>query len=120
MRPPDGAFHRAPRPLIMWVGVLLVAGGTVFVLVIMAAIALGFWKTAAQGQGVPDLSGGLGVLAGAVATVGTFIFQVLGQRHSERRDEIARGTAPNSPFAPAPPSAPPDDVSGPRPGENHQ
>jgi hypothetical protein len=100
----DSAFQRAPRPLILWAGVALVAGGTAFVLVVLAAIAIGFWMTAARGQGVPDLSGGLGALAGAAVTVGAFIAQVLNQRHVERRDLIARGGAPNAPFDQAQPS----------------
>lgn len=101
---PEGAFHRAPRPLILWVGVALVAGGTIFVLAVLAAIAMGFWATAAKGQGVPDMSGGLGVLAGAIASVGAFVAQVLSQRHKERMDQQARGVAPNAPFVPTPPS----------------
>lgn len=103
MTQPEGAFHRAPRPLILWAGALLVIGGTLFALAILAAIALGFWKTAAEGRPVPDLSGGLGVLAGAFATVGGFIWQVLSQRHRERMDQQARGTAPNVPFDSSPP-----------------
>lgn len=99
---PEGAFHRAPRPLILWAGVALVAGGTIFVLIVLAAIALGFWATAAQGRGVPDLSGGLGALAGAAVTIGAFIAQVLNQRHVERRDHIARGSAPDAPFVSPP------------------
>lgn len=115
MTRPEGAFHRAPRPLILWAGALLVIGGTVFVLVVLAAIALGFWLTAAKGQGVPDLSGGLGVIGGAFVAVGTFIAQVLSQRHRERMDQQARGLPPGGPLA-SPPLGPSPD--GPRPGDS--
>jgi len=117
--PPDGAFHRAPRPLIGWATVILVLGLVTFLLAIMAAIAMGFWQTAAKGQGVPNLTGGIenfGTLLIAVFGAGGLGGLWMQNRHNERRDEIARGTAPNSPFVPSEP--PPE--SWPRPGENTQ
>lgn len=112
-RLPEGAFHRAPRPLIMWAGFLLVAGGIVFLFAVGAAIALGFWATAPRGQPVPDMSGGLGIIATAVATVGAFVMQVLQARHRERRDEIAFGGAPANPtISPAPSGGSSSDIPG--------
>lgn len=119
-RPPEGAFARAPRPLIGWVTVVLILACTLFVIAVLAAIGVGFWLTAAKGQGVPDMTGGLAVLIGALVPAWGIAAQWMHTRSRERRDEIAWGTAPNTPFAPAPPSAPPDDVSGPRPAENQQ
>lgn len=116
MTRPEGAFHRAPRPLTAWAGTLLTIGLTLFTLAVLTAIALGFWRTAAQGLPVPDLTGGLANFAPVLASLGgagglaALIFR---QRHVERRDEIARGSAPSAPFAPSPPSGPqPDDIPG--------
>ena len=119
-RAPEGAFHRAPRPLIGWVTVVLILSCTVFVCAVLAAIALGFWLTAGKGQGVPDMTGGLAVLITALVPAWGVAAQWLHTRSREKRDEIAFGGQAAPPFAPAPPSTPPDDVSGPRPGENHQ
>lgn len=105
MTQPEGAFHRAPRPLTAWAGVLLTLGLTVFALVVLAAVAVGFWRTAAQGQPVPDLTGGLANFAPIITAIGgagglsALIFR---QRHIERRDEIARGAQPPPPFVPSP------------------
>lgn len=109
MTTPEGAFHRAPRPLILWAGMLFVAGLAVFVLVVLTAIALGFWKTAAQGAPPPDFSGGLQVIAGAAAVVSGIVAQVLGSRSRERRDQIAFGGSAPPPFVPPPISPPPSE-----------
>lgn len=100
---PEGAFYRAPRPLISWAGVLLCLTLVLFVIAVLAAIALGFWATAARGLGVPDFTGGLAILIPAVAGVIFQASQVLSQRHRERMDQQARGTAPGAPFV-SPPS----------------
>ena len=93
-RPPEGMFHRAPRPLTMWATTFLVIVLVLFVTAVLTAIAIGFWLTAAEGQSVPNLTGGLEnfgavlmAIFGAVG-IGTIIF---GQRHVERRDQIAQG-----------------------------
>lgn len=109
-RPPEGAFHRAPRPLVGWVTVVLVLGLVLFLLAIMAAIATGFWLTAARGQTVPNLTGGIenfGTLLIAVFGAGGLGGLWMQSRSRERRDEIAFGGAPQAPFPPSPPSTPP-------------
>ena len=108
----EGGFHRAPRPLTMWATTFLVIVLVLFVTAVLAAIAVGFWLTAAEGESVPNLTGGLenfGAVLVAIfgaGGIGTFIFN---QRHVERLDQQARGTAPNAPFAPPPPSGAPSD-----------
>ena len=111
----DGAFHRAPRPLIGWAGVVLVTICTLFVTVVLAAIGIGFWLTAARGQPVPDFTGGLAVLITALAPACGFIGQWMHTRSRERRDEIAfsGGQAAQNPTITAGPS--PD---GPRAGDS--
>lgn len=99
----DGAFHRAPRPLIGWAGVVLVTVCVSFIAAVLGAMAVGFWMTAARGQGVPDFTGGLVALIPAIAAAWGALAQWMNQRHVERRDQIARGVAPDIPFAPSPP-----------------
>lgn len=111
-----GAFHRAPRPLIMWAGVILVVAGIAFVVAVGAAIAVGFWLTVARGQPAPTISGNdLAAVGGAIATVGAFVMQVFSQRHRERMDQQARGLAPDVPFDPGRPSPPPPPPSSDEP-----
>ena len=119
MTMPEGAFHRAPRPLIGWLTVVLVSALVLFILAVLTAIAVGFWKTAATGHGVPDMTGGLGNLGALVAAIlgscglGGLVF---GQRHMERMDQQARGLPPYGPFPqPEQPLGPSPD--GPRPGD---
>ena len=105
MTQPQSAFRRAPRPLIGWVGVLLIAICTAFIAVVLYAIAMGFLLTAAKGEGVPDMTGGLAVLLPAVATAWGMVAQWLHTRSRERREEIRAGqSAP--PFPQPPPSEP--------------
>lgn len=118
--PPEGAFHRAPRPLIGWATVVLVSALVLFICAVLAAVATGFWMTAARGQGVPDMTGGLGNLGALLAALlgaGGLGGLVFNQRHTERMDQQARGTAPNTPFDPSAPSAVPPG-EGPRPGDS--
>lgn len=111
----DSAFHRAPRPLIGWAGVLLIVICVLFVAAVAAAIAVGFWMTAAQGQGVPDMTGGLAVLLPAVATAWGMVAQWMHTRSAERREEI-RATGQSAPPFPSPaPSAPSSPTSPPDP-----
>lgn len=100
----EGAFHRAPRPLIGWVGVFLLAVCTVFAAVVMTAIALGFWKTAAEGEAVPDFTGGLAVLIGALVPAWGMVAQYMSSRSRERRDSIAFGGQAPAPFDSGSPS----------------
>ena len=126
MTQPDGFLHRAPRPLILWGGVLVVALGAVgfaiFLFRIGTAIADAYERAAQTGQNVLDMGGGIAALltavAGFLATLWPVV-QGMSQRHTERMDQQARGqVAP--PFPPSPPSGPPDDVGGPRPWQNQQ
>ena len=117
--PPEGAFHRAPRPLLLWVGVaaavLAAVGIGVFLFRVGNAIAMAYEHAAAVGTGVPDMSGGLPALITAiVGFLGMLLPQVLNAltaRNRERRDHIARGGGPAAPFDPSPPQ-------GPRPGDS--
>lgn len=110
--PPDGYFQRAPRPLIGWVTVILAVALTLFVCAVLAAVAIGFWMTAARGQGVPDMTGGIGNMGALIAAItgaGGIGAAIFNQRHIERRDQIARGGGPG-PF--------PSSADGPRPGDS--
>ena len=103
---PEGWMHRAPRPLVMWLAVLMVFLVLMFFIGVGSAIVLAFQKAAEAGNSVPDMSGGLAaVLTGMAALLPALasFWQIFNQRHIERRDEIARGSAP-SPFDPAPTS----------------
>lgn len=97
MSPPEGVFHRAPRPLTAWAVTVLVWGLVIFVLIVLAAIALGFWLTAGRGLGVPNLTGGLenfGAVLAALMGAGGLGGLIFGQRHRERMDQQARGLPP--------------------------
>lgn len=109
----EGPLHRAPRPLLMWLAVIMVILVLAFFVGIGAAILTAFHRAAETGQNVPDMSGGLSaVLTGLAALLPAMaaFWQVLNQRHVERRDTIARGQAP-SPFGHSQPSgAQPGDI----------
>lgn len=91
----DGPFQRAPRPLIGWATVMLLLAMVLFVIAVLAAIALGFWLTAARGQGVPDMTGGLAALIAALVPAWGIAAQWMHTRSQERRTEIhVRGSAP--------------------------
>lgn len=108
--PREGWVHRAPRPLMMWLAVLCVMLVLLFFVGIGSAILIAFQKAAETGANVPDMSGGLSAvltgLAALLPALATF-WQVFNQRHVERRDQIARGGGPESPFAPSPSSEAP-------------
>ena len=73
------------------------------------------------GTPMPDLTGGLApIIMSIISLVGPVALDQF-TRHRERMDQQARGQAPG-PFGPPPsPLAPTqDDVSGPRPRENHE
>ena len=122
MTRPEGWMHRAPRPMILWAGavcaLLGVIGFAFFLFRVGTAIADAYERAAQTGQSVPDMGGGIGPL---LTAVGGFIaclwpiVQAMSQRHAERMDQQARGTAPGVPFDPSPPSIGPS-PDGPRPG----
>jgi TRAP-type C4-dicarboxylate transport system permease small subunit len=111
---PEGWLHRAPRPLVMWLAVLMVVCVIAFFIAIGTAIATAFQRAAETGQPVPDMSGGLAAvmtgLAALLPALASF-WQIFNQRHIERRDEIARGGAP-SPFPQAAPPPEPSPTGG--------
>ena len=81
-------------------------------LAIMAAIAMGFWLTAARGQPVPNLTGGIenfGALITAIFGAGGLGGLWMHTRSIERRTQIGSGQQPPAPF--------PSSAEGPRPGD---
>ncbi len=126
MTRPEGWVHRGPRPLLMWLAVMACVLVLSFFVGIGFAILTAFNRAAETSQPIPDMSGELAAVAAGLAALlpalGQF-FQVFNQRHVERMDQQARGTAPGVPFDPsapyAPPSTPPD-IEGPRPWQNRE
>lgn len=115
------AFQRAPRPLIGWGGVLLVAVCIVFLLILISIATFAMWRWA-NGQPI-DLMGFAAVLGQATAAgaaVWSLVKNFILTRHGERMEEIRAGVAPASPFAPSPPSGPPSDGVGNTNGLEHQ
>lgn len=117
MSRPEGWVHRGARPAILWAGALCVLlgviGFSVFLFRIGTAIADAYERAAQTGQNVPDMGGGIGPLLTAVAGFIACLWPIvqgMSQRHRERMDQQARGTAPG-PFA-----SPPE--GGPRPQED--
>lgn len=113
--PRESWLHRAPRPLVMWLAVVMVVCVLVFFIAIGAAIVTAFNRAATTGAPVPDMSGGLAaVLTGLAALLPALasFWQIFNQRHIERRDTIAHGGG-QPPFAPSPPSGPPPDARAP-------
>lgn len=118
MIPQEGAFHRAPRPLMGWTGFTLAAVCVLFLLALAGIVlfAMARWAT---GQHV-DLAGFAAVL-GAAVPAGAYVAQMaqtwMNARHTERMDQQARGAAPEVPFVPSTP-LPPSPENGPRPGDS--
>lgn len=116
----ENALHRAPRPLIGWLAVLLGAGLVAFISVVLFSMARAFLLTAAQGHPVPDVTGGLGNLAALITAICAALWQALQfmqNRHLERRDEIAYGSQSVAPFVSSP-SLSPGPSEAPRPGDS--
>lgn len=117
IQPKQGAFERAPRPLMGWAAVVLMAMILPFIAVVLFSVAQGFLRTAALGRGVPDMTGGLAMLLPAMATAWACIAQWMHTRSMERRTEMGvpnyGQTPPFDHPGPLPPS--PD---GPRPGDS--
>lgn len=115
---PEGAFHRAPRPLMGWTGFLLAAVCVLFLLALAGIVifAMARWAT---GQHV-DLAGFAAVL-GAAVPAGAYVSQMaqawMNARHAERMDQQQRGVAPTVPFVPPEPLPPSPDAT-PRPGDS--
>lgn len=114
MNRPEGWVHRGPRPTTAWAVSFMVWCLALFVAVVLAAIAAGFWLTAGRGESVPNLTGGLenfGAVLAAIFGAGGIGGLIFNQRHRERMDQQARGQAP-SPFDPGAQSAEPSPTGG--------
>ena len=102
----DGAFQRAPRPLIGWGGVALIA---VCILFLLAVTFIAVWALWRWSNGEPVDLMGFAALVGAAVPAGTAIWRLVEQylitRHWERMDQQQRGVAPAVPFVPSPPSS---------------
>lgn len=101
----DGAFQRAPRPLMGWGGVALVCVCLLILLAISAIALYALWRWA---NGLPvDLTGFAAVMSAATAA-GTAIWSLvknyLQTRSYERVEQIRAGVAPAAPFVPPPSS----------------
>jgi len=121
MTQPQSAFRRAQRPLIGWGGVVLIGVCLVFLMVLAFIATFALWRWA-NGESV-DMQGFAAVLTSATAAgaaIWSLVKNFIVTRSDERREEIRAGqSAP--PFDPSQQSGPPpDDISGPRPGENWQ
>lgn len=114
----QGAFRRAPRPLMGWL-FFLVGGFSLFACVALVLLLLKGLSRWANGESV-DLMG--------VAAIGGVLLPFLGQlvaqgaqwmhaRSSERRTEIVYGGQGTPPFVQAGP-LPPSPDGGPRPGDS--
>lgn len=94
----------------MWLAVAACVLVLSFFVAIGFAIITAFQRAAETGAPVPDMSGGLAAVATGLAALLPALaqfWQVFNQRHVERLDQQARGTAPDAPFAQPPPSTPP-------------
>lgn len=87
-------FWRLPRPLMMWLAIIVIVLIILFFVGIGTAIVYAYQQAALESRSVPDMSGGiaaiissLGVLIPALASAA----QVFSQRHRERMDQQARG-----------------------------
>lgn len=115
-------IDRIGRPLLRLCGVVFIILVMWFLMRIMLAVIDAFDRAAATGSSVPDMSGGMAsILTPVVASLPVVIPMVVDQvtRHRERRDQIARGSAP-SPFPSARPSEPHSDGVGNQNGLDQQ
>lgn len=104
-------LSRWPRPLMMFLAVATAIMVVTFFIGIGTAILRVYDRAATEFQPVPDMSGGIGAIIGAVALLLPAIVQfvqIFRDRHRERMDQQARGIPPSGvPFPqPAPGSAP--------------
>lgn len=121
-QPKVDLIDRLGRPLLRLCGVVFVVIVLWFLFRLMLAILTAFDRAAAEGTSVPDMSGGLAsILTPVLASIPVIIPMAIDQitRHRERRDQIARGSAP-SPFPLPTPSQPPSDGVGNTNGLEHQ
>lgn len=115
-------WRRAPRVLMMWLGVLCVVFVVMFFIGIGVSILRVYEHAGETFQPVPDMSGGIAAIIAAIASAIPAILgaaQVFSQRHRERLDQQARGLPIDStgPFASSTSSV---EAEGPRPWQNHQ
>lgn len=117
-------WRRAPRVMVMWLGVACVLLLAAFFVAIGAAIVRVFDRAATDMVAVPDMSGGIGAIIMAVAALLPALMpflQVFHQRHRERMDQQARGLPIDgtTPF-PSPASSGAAEDIEPRPWQNSQ
>ena len=96
-QPKVDLIDRLGRPLLRLCGVVFVVIVLWFLFRLMLAILTAFDRAAAEGTSVPDMSGGLAsILTPVLASIPVIIPMAIDQitRHRERRDQIARGSAP--------------------------
>lgn len=100
---------RWPRPLMMFLAVITAVLLVAFFVGIGLAILQIYQRAAAEFRPVPDMSGGIGAIIGAVALLLPAIvqfMQVFRQYGHERLDQQARGIPPSGVPFPQPPSVP--------------
>jgi hypothetical protein len=120
MTRPEGWFHRGARPVTLWWLPIFVAVLVLFITAALAIFLRGLWLTVGHGLPAPNLTGNLENLGPLIMAIGTAWGLLRSQsrdRHAERMDQQARGTAPSIPFDPSPPSIGPS-PDGPRPGDS--
>lgn len=115
-------WRRAPRVLMMWLGVLCALFVIVFFVGIGVAILRVYEQAGETFQPVPDMSGGISAIITAIAAAIPALLgaaQVFSQRHNERMDQQARGLPVDgtNPFPQSPVSS---EAEGPRPWQNQQ
>jgi len=106
---------RWPRPLMMFLAVITATLLVGFFVGIGLAILQVYQRAADEFQPVPDMSGGIGAIIGAVALLLPAIvqfMQVFRQYGHERLDQQARGLPPSGVPFPAPAATPADHEGG--------
>lgn len=101
--------RRWPRPLMMFLAVVTAMLLVAFFIGIGSAILKVYDRAATEFQPVPDMSGGIGAILGAIALLLPAIvqfMQVFSQYGRERLDQQARGIPPSGVPFPQPPEPP--------------
>lgn len=94
----------------MWLGVVIVCLVGYFFFRLGSAILIAYDRAAAAGTSVPDMSGGIAAILGALAMLIPALWPIVQQfqnYHRERMDQQARGIPPSGIPFPGPPMAQP-------------
>jgi amino acid transporter len=108
-------LSRWPRPLMMFLAVITAILLVVFFVGIGLAVLRVYDRAATEFRPVPDMSGGIAAIIGAVALLLPAIvqfMQIFHGRHRERMDQQARGLPPSGVPFPQPAPTQPGDVPG--------